>query len=228
MKALQNMMLALGTFFMALNGLGGIISGVWLAILGKWSAIIIGLVAVFSSHYLISLALLPTLALGASVVPLAKKGARWGIVMMGFLSNAYIALVMAAWSLLVLMIFASQADSRASLIALLIWSYGVAMGPWQFLHSKDEQSGTGEGSALLTFFAQLAFVVMVLVGVFFSASVITMGFVFLGVMTIAVLLQTVGTYVELDPIMGESEISTEKDPEWLERLRDTDNEQTFG
>ena len=57
MKALLALFSALALFFMVLNTLGGLVSGIWLAVLGEWWAIGFGLFGVFGSSFLIAVAL---------------------------------------------------------------------------------------------------------------------------------------------------------------------------
>jgi hypothetical protein len=67
------------------------------------------------------------------------------------ISSLYTAALIAAWGIGILYFFASRATAH-SIIPLLIWSYGVASGPWSFLASKDQQGGGNEYSAMSTFF----------------------------------------------------------------------------
>jgi hypothetical protein len=60
--------------FILLNFLGGIVSGVWLAILGRWSDIGYGTVLFLSSSLLLGLAMMPGLIFAAPASLLAQKG----------------------------------------------------------------------------------------------------------------------------------------------------------
>ena len=75
-----------------------------------------------------------------------------------FLSVAYTMLVITIWCSAIFFTFATRADSAASLISLLIWSYGVAIGPLAFLAQKDAGN---EYSMLSTFFAQAAYLFVI-------------------------------------------------------------------
>ncbi len=187
---LSSVLSVLGMGFIALNMLGGVVSGLWLAFLGKWGAIGLGLAGIFISHIVISIALMPSFDLGAGGAAAANRGSRWGMLFFGLLSNVYIAAIFTVWCMGILLVFVSMADNR-SLIPMLIWSYGVALGPWQFLASKDAQAGTGGGSAQTTFFGQAAFVVSVVAGLITRASFVTMAVVFGGIMLVNVALQMI-------------------------------------
>ena len=76
------------------------------------------------------------------------------------ISSLYTAALIAAWGIGILYLFASRATAH-SIVPLLIWSYGVASGPWSFLASKDQQGGGNRYSAMSTFFFQVGYVVAI-------------------------------------------------------------------
>ena len=57
------------------------------------------------------------------------------------ISSLYTAALIAAWGIGILAYFFRSRATAHSIIPLLIWSYGVASGPWSFLASKDQQGG---------------------------------------------------------------------------------------
>lgn len=63
MKVLLGLFGSLLIPFMVLNLLGGIVSGIWLAILGRWEALGLGVAFFFTSKFLLSFALLPAVAI---------------------------------------------------------------------------------------------------------------------------------------------------------------------
>ena len=128
MKILMGLIAALSFPLMILNLLGGIISGVWLAILGEWGTIGNGLLFLFTSTFLIGFALMPSLLLDVPAVYCAEKGKTIGLVFFGGLSSVYTLALVTVWCCGILYMFVKDATS-ASLIPRLIWSYGVATGP---------------------------------------------------------------------------------------------------
>ena len=74
------------------------------------------------------------------------------------LSNIYTNVVMGFCCLFVLAYFVSNATS-ASLTPSLLWAYAVGTGPWAYLLSKEPDSSVG--STIATFFADLAFLVVI-------------------------------------------------------------------
>ena len=110
-----------------LNMFGGIISGVWLAILGEWGLIGYGILALLLSGMGLGLAMAPGFILAAPAVAMIAKGNRVGGYLFGLLSTIYTVGILTAWCILVLVYYTKHADSN-SIIPLLVWSYGVARG----------------------------------------------------------------------------------------------------
>lgn len=152
----------LGVVFLALNVLGDVISGIWLAAIGQWWAIGIGIIGLFSSHFAISILLTPGTLIALPAAALEQKR-RLGLAkLFAGLSSLYTSALIAAWGAGVLLFFGTRAAPNSA-VPLLIWSYGVATGPWGFLASKDQQAGGNEYSAMATFFLQVGYVVAAVV-----------------------------------------------------------------
>ena len=151
---------SIGVLLLVLNALGGIVSGIWLAVIGEWWALGVGLVGLFGSPFLVSILLMPNFLFAAAGMALFERRRRGPGMVLAGISNLYTAALIAAWGIGILYFFASRATAH-SIIPLLIWSYGVASGPWSFLASKDQQGGGNEYSAISTFFLQIGYVVAV-------------------------------------------------------------------
>ena len=63
MRALLGLMSVLAVPLMIVNMLGGIVSGIWLAVLGEWGAIGYGIAALVVSGLVLSIVLMPALLL---------------------------------------------------------------------------------------------------------------------------------------------------------------------
>jgi hypothetical protein len=174
---------------MLLNFFGGIGSGIWLGILGEWWAIGYGLAAFLGAHFALSLVLMPGLLFSAPAMALLSKGKVFLAVPFILLGQFYTYAVICIWCMGVLIFFVSKA-TNISFWPLLIWSYGVALGPWMYLAQKDAQAGTGEGSGMTTFFAQIAYIVVALAAAFSGMSVGSLVLVFTGIMLVGLVLQT--------------------------------------
>ena len=180
--------------FVILNFLGGIVSGVWLAILGEWWAIGYGVLSLFVSTFILSLVLLPGVAIATPAMMLLEKGR----VVLAFpfilLSQIYTYVVISAWCLFVLYFFMSRSNSE-TYWPLLIWSYGVALGPWMYMAQKEAKGGTGDASAMTTIFAQLSYVAVALVLVFRGGTIVNLAMVFGGIMFFGLVVQTIVAFL---------------------------------
>lgn len=150
----------IGALLLILNALGGIVSGIWLTLIGQCWALGVGLVCLFVSHFLVGILLMPSLLFDVPAATLFERGKQGVATVLAGVSNLYTAGLIAVWGIGVLYFFASRATAD-SVIPLLIWSYGVAIGPWSFLASKDLQAGGNECSAMATFFLQVGYVVAI-------------------------------------------------------------------
>ena len=150
----------IGVPLFILNMLGGIISGIWLALIGQWWALGVGLVSLFVSHFLLSILSMLSLLVAGPAMVLYERGKQGLATILAGVSSLYTSTLVAAWGIGVLYFFVSRA-TEGSLIPLLIWSYGVASGPWAFLASKDRQVEGNEFSAMTTFFLQVGYVVAI-------------------------------------------------------------------
>jgi hypothetical protein len=173
-----------------LNAFGGIASGIWLAVLGEWWALGYGLIGLLLSHFFLAFVLAPGLIiLLAPAGILFEKQRPFLALPLLLLGTAYIYLVMTAWCLLAFVVFTTRADGE-TFWPLLIWSYGVALGPWVYMAQKEEQAGGGDTSAVATLCAQVAYVIMALVSIFGRSTLVELAVVFGAVMLLGMLVQT--------------------------------------
>ena len=187
MKAQGKLFDGMTVVLMLLNMLGGIVAGIWLAVLGEWGTIFRGFAALVLGGFAISLAMMPGLLLAAPAAALASKDSRVGLYFFGLLSMAYTYAVLIAWCILVMLYFANRADS-SSVIPTMLWAYGAATGPIAYLAQKDLQSGN-QYAAIATFFAQVAFVVSVIVAFALRPGLLAVILVFTAIMLIGLVLQ---------------------------------------
>jgi hypothetical protein len=148
-----------------INVLGGIVSGIWLAILGHWGAIGYGLLFLAFSSFGLGLAMMPGLIFAAPAAMMVEKGSKIGGYFFGLLSTLYTYGVLTAWCLAILAYYLKDAD-QDSIIPLLIWSYGVATGPIGWMAQKERN----EYSMISTFFVQLAYLIGIVAILFVGVS----------------------------------------------------------
>jgi tetratricopeptide (TPR) repeat protein len=197
MKALTAVMKALSVPLTILNLLGAIVSGIWLVIIGEWRPVGIGIFFFFGSSFLLSFALMPGLLLAAPAAWFAAKGRTLGLVLFGALSSIYTLTLITLWCCSVLFLFVKDATA-SSLIPRLIWSYGIATGPWAYMASQEQgPDGEGFAAAMSTFFAQLAYLVIMMLVLFMTITVLGAIKVFAGFMLVGLVLQiTVAVMME--------------------------------
>ena len=125
MTALLGLITALSLPLMILNILGGVVSGIWLALLGEWGAIGRGILFLFVLTWFLRLMLMPSVLLTLPAAYYEERGKTFGFVCFIALSSLYILALMTVWCCGILFLFVKDA-TESSLIPRLIWSYGVA------------------------------------------------------------------------------------------------------
>lgn len=196
MKALLGLITILSGPLAILNILGGIVSGIWLAVLGEWGIIWLGFLAILVSSLALGLVLTPATLLTSLAVISAEKGKTFGMLCLLALSNLYVIGIITVWCCGVLFALVKDATS-ISLIPSLIWSYGIATGPWGYMAFKEQKGGTGDASTLATFLAELAYVVIMLMVIFSAVTLAQALKVFAGFMLVGlVILMTVAYLVQ--------------------------------
>jgi hypothetical protein len=133
-----------------LNWLGRIIAGIWLAFLGEWGLIFIGIVLLFTSRFILSIFMLPRLLFAPVGVRLyEKKNPLWYLFVI--LSQFYTNLLIVGTCAFAFNICTSfyGGESKFGVIPYLLWSWGMALGPWQSFRS-DEPDNVFEAIALIS------------------------------------------------------------------------------
>jgi hypothetical protein len=121
-----------------LNMGASIIGGIWLAILGQWGLIGIGVFLLFTSHWYLSLLMIPSLPIAAIAAKLFEKKNPLGYIV-GFISQVYTNLLIVGTCVMAFIICSRHyaGDIGIGYIPYLLWSWGMALGPWQFFASKE-------------------------------------------------------------------------------------------
>lgn len=172
-----------------LQVIGGIASGVWLAVLEQWWAIGYGAAALISPLFL-PLVLAPGVMVAGPAIQLIQGGRIGAAIPFVFLSQLFVFTAVGVWCVGVFLLFVVNAPGEA-LWPLLIWSYVVAVGPWAYLARGEHQSRAGEGSFIAMFFAQTGYVAMASAHVLYGLRFEELVAVFAVVMGSGVLIQTV-------------------------------------
>lgn len=180
MKALLKILAVLMPVLIILNAAGGIVGGIWAAINSDWWAVGYVILGMVVSPYVISIALMPGLAIGVAGAAAMERGrvtaGRSFFAVGSFYTNA----LMLGWAFFVTLAFLGH-SRNSSLFPILLLAYGSSTGPWAFLASKDQQGGGNEFSAFG--------VLLIQVGYVFAAAMLlldpTNGLFFLGPIGIA-------------------------------------------
>jgi hypothetical protein len=188
MKTLMSFIKFLGVPLIVLNMLGGIISGIWLAILGEWATIAYGILILLVAPQLLSWSLLlPSAVFAWPMKYFSDKGKTFGTIATASLSSVYTMALMTIWCCGIFFLFMTRADA-SNLILHLVWSYGIAIGPWGYLASKEHDNFA---SAISTFLAELAYITLMLFVLFTTINLYDAIHIFAAFMVIAVALQIV-------------------------------------
>jgi len=151
---------ALTFFFIVLNIFGVLGGALWLAVLGKWSVLGIGLLSMFFSSSVVGFALMPGFLINAAAAPFFGKR-LW---FLGFpfllVGSIYSDAIVGAWCFGVVTFFVMKAGVGATFPALL-WAYGVAITPLSYLTQVSAgPDDPGFADVLITIAAQVAVVLM--------------------------------------------------------------------
>lgn len=187
MEAFARLLSVLAIPLVVLNMFGGIISGIWLAILGEWGLIGYGILALLVSGMFLGLAMVPGLLFAAPAALMLEKGNKVGGYFFSLLSIIYTFGVLTAWCILVLIYYTEHANS-ASIIPVLIWSYGIATGPIVWLAQKELQSGN-EYAMITTFFVEVAYILTICAVLLAKVSLLNVLVLFGVVMSIGLAVQ---------------------------------------
>lgn len=164
-----------------------IIAGMWLAILGEWGLIGFGVLILFVSIFALVSALTPGMFFAGPAAAFRKKGKKTWFYIFSCLTALYSNTVLSAWCMAIIYYFAKQADGN-SIIPVLLWSYGVAIGPVLWISQKDIQSG--ERFAMIsTFFAQVACFLVILINLFTRLPLRGIIIPFVTVMSVGLIIQ---------------------------------------
>ena len=137
-----------------LNLLAGLIGGVWLIVLGEWGDALWAIVVTYFSTYLISLILMIPLAMLLPAAFLLNKGFIGKVLSFPFqlLSSISTWLIVGFWGLFVFSTALGAVGDNPVMPYLLI-AYGISVGTWGFMASKE---GDSEQYAFLLLASQLS------------------------------------------------------------------------
>jgi len=178
-----------------INLFGDLISAIWLAVLGQWWAIGYGVLLLFSTLVL-GIVMTFGLVFSAPAVALIERGRTILAFPLLFLSQVYTYAIITIWCTSVFIFFMSHTD-RGTFWPLLIWSYGVALGPWEYMAQQELQGGVNEYSSMTTFFAQIGYILIAVILILAGGTFFQLATVFTAIMLVGMLIQTSAAYASL-------------------------------
>jgi len=188
-RALAALVAALSLPLMILNMGGGIVAGIWLAVLRDWHPILLGIVCFFVSTVVLDWVFIPSPLLAVPAAYFFKQGKTVGFVCFSSLASLYSYAVITVWCCGILFVFVKDATAHA-LLPRLVWSYGVAREPFAYMALKETWAGAeGTASQLATFFAQLAYFIIMLLVIFSPITLLGVIGVFAGFMLVSFIAQ---------------------------------------
>ena len=155
---------AFGIFFLSflmLNMWGGVVGGVWLAVLGEWLLIVYGVLLIIVMPWAWTIANLPGMwlaGLGFILIERSATSSRSFVALVGFVIAAWGAGLDVLWVYFVFVEFSAQIDQESA-IPYLLWGYSTTMAPLGFMASKEQPATIGLSLGVLL--AALAYGVLV-------------------------------------------------------------------
>jgi hypothetical protein len=144
-----------------LNMFGGVVSGIWLMVLGRWGEFVLGIFILFGGSFLIGLVLLPSFGVQSAAAVLMKNKRPIISAILLFLGCLWTYVVMYLWCGVIFSRMVEGAEGH--MIPLALWGYANAVGPWGYMASKDREAS---GSTIAVFAAQLGCAAMMVAVIF--------------------------------------------------------------
>lgn len=136
-------------------------SGIWLAFLGEWSAIAIGVAVLVFAHFALALLATPGALLAFPMAVCARRSDFTDFVLLLALSTFLTLSAMTFWGAAGYFLFNGYVEGK-NLVPLLLWSASVAVGPWGAMADPaDEEDEPQAFTLLAVFLFQLAYIAVI-------------------------------------------------------------------
>jgi hypothetical protein len=162
------------------------------------------------SHFLLAIALLPVMAFAVPAAALSRRSPV-AAMFVGLPGLLYTAALITVWCMGALTYLLLRA-TPSSWIPLMLLAFSVGTAPWTYMAQREAQGGAGEGSLMAAFFAQLAFVAVILAIVIFRpASLTPLWLLFSAIMLIEVCIATAVGLAIMREEMGSGRVHPDSD-----------------
>ncbi len=168
-----------------LNILGGLAGGIWLLVLGEWRAVLAGFIVCFMFPWLYTfLGMIPITIFAMPAFRLNEKKDKNLALTLLFLNSFTTHVFGLLWGgIIIFYSIAYSTESKHFILPYFMFGWSVAIGPFQFMLSKELPNSMGSSAALYLY--QLSYLIM---AVFFFLGV-------LGFAPVLIFLMTVGLNV---------------------------------
>ncbi|HAL24888.1 TPA: hypothetical protein DCP18_03815 [Candidatus Wolfebacteria bacterium] len=173
-----------------LNYFSGIISGIWLAIIGNWGNIIFGILISVMMPFVYSIVALPTMLFMLPIKYFIEKNNRIATSVFALANLLYSNAIIIVWVMAVFVYFTDKASGSSS-IPLLLWGYSVALAPLAYMAKEEPANSTG--TAMGIFLAIISYLSLMIMW-------LTTGINFAVLIILAVIVATLNLLIAI-PIM---------------------------
>lgn len=161
MKTFGALLAVLMIPIVVLSAFGSIVAGIWLAFLGEWSAIFLGVAILIVGPSAVLFLLAPGIGLAVFGVTALERGNKfvgWFFLLLG---TPWTYLGIIVWEIVIFNMFGKRATPD-NVIPMWLWSYGAATGVWSYMASWELRNGDGGSAqaAAAAFGAPIAYIVL--------------------------------------------------------------------
>lgn len=151
-----------------LNFLGAIAGGIWLLFLGQWEVVVMGFILAIIIPFAYSIVAAIQLPLSLLMEFLRKKNKKFTNLTIGFI-NIFIdhAIILMYVFIIVSNAIRIAESNNLSVIAFLLFGYGVATGPFSAMASEDDATG----SILGVFVSQISYIILSIAYLFYYPAI---------------------------------------------------------
>ncbi|MBE3038998.1 MAG: hypothetical protein IMZ62_09335 [Chloroflexi bacterium] len=144
-----------------ISNVGLIASGIWLAILGQWLPLGLGILVWLLGGRAVGVALIPgSLLIAAPAAACLVKGRRVLGMALLLLFAIHTGIVMGGWAVGVLYVWSDMAGAD-SMVPMLIWSYGLATGAIVWLCMENNKADPQPFFSVTPVLSQVGYIVAV-------------------------------------------------------------------
>jgi len=153
---------------MLLNSIGGVVAGIWLIVIGKWTLVVSALISTVISTWVLALLLAPTLIFAKPFAWATERKKNALVLILGALSNLWTFVLMLLYSLGSFVFIFNNYESGTTVPYLLL-AYAVSTGPWTYMAKGEHQSGGGgAGTTIPVIGVCVASVAMMVTAIFYG------------------------------------------------------------